>query len=199
MKVQRLGAALLTAAIVHVASATDAARGEEIVAGRCFICHGNAGESSSPLFPRLAGQNAVYVARQLADFQSGRRKSSTMQPLLDGLTTADFVALGAYFASRPTHVHPVEDAALAQAGRSIYHDGNPASGVAACASCHGPKAEGSENLPRLAGQHAQYTERQLRQFASRDRANDGDVMGTTAAKLTNLERRAVAAYLAGLQ
>lgn len=181
------------------ADADDAKRVEEIVQGKCFICHGMDGESSSPAFPRLAGQNAGYVARQLADYKSGRRRSSTMQPMVEDLGPADFAALGAFFASRPTHAHPVEDPGLAEVGRGVFLRGNPDSGVAACATCHGPNAHGSDALPRLAGQHPQYTETQLRQFNRRSRTNDNDAMHAIASRLTEPEMRAVAAYLSGLK
>ncbi|MFN9774297.1 MAG: c-type cytochrome [Burkholderiales bacterium] len=190
-------AGLLGAA--SVASADDAKRAEEIVQGKCFLCHGADGESSSPVFPRLAGQNAAYVARQLADYKSGRRKNTTMQPMVEDLTAADFTALGAWYASRPTHAHEVSDPGLAKAGQGVYLNGNPASGVPACASCHGPAAQGSDALPRLAGQHAQYVENQLRQFGKRERTNDNAVMHAIASKLTEQETKAVAAYLSGLK
>lgn len=179
--------------------AADAARAQEIVSGKCFICHGADGESSSPVFPRLAGQHSAYIARQLADYKSGRRKSSAMQPMVDDLNAADFAALGAYFAARPTHMHPVEDSDLAGMGRFIFNRGNPYSGVAACASCHGVNGNGTENLPRLAGQHAQYIENQLKQFNKRERTNDNAVMHAIATKLTELEMKAVAAYISGLK
>ena len=180
-------------------AAADLARAEEIVQGKCFICHGAEGESSSPVFPRLAGQNATYVARQLADYRSGKRKSSTMQPMVEDLSPADFQALGSYFASRPTIGHAVADPELAQMGRFIYARGNPYSGVASCATCHGKDAHGTEALPRLAGQHAQYTENQLKQFNTRERTNDNAVMHGIASKLTELELKAVASYISGLK
>ena len=180
-------------------AAPDLARGEEIVQGKCFICHGAAGESSSPVFPRLAGQNAGYVARQLSDYRTGKRKSTTMQPMVEDLTPDDFQALGAYFASRPTMGHDIADPDLAQMGRFIYLRGNPYSGVASCATCHGVNAHGTDTLPRLAGQHAQYTENQLKQFNTRERTNDNAVMHGIASKLTELELKAVAAYISGLQ
>ena len=180
-------------------SAGDAARAEEIVQGKCFLCHGAEGESSSPVFPRLAGQNASYIAKQLADYKSGRRRSSVMAPMVDDLNADDFAALGRYYASRPTRAHAVEDPELAQSGRVLYLQGNPSSGVAACTTCHGPAAQGGETLPRLAGQHAQYTETQLRQFGKRARTNDNAVMHAIAGLLTEREVKAVAAYLSGLQ
>jgi cytochrome c553 len=174
-------------------------RALEIVEGKCFICHGIDGESSSPVFPRLAGQHAAYIARQLADYASGKRRSSAMQPMVEGLTAEDFKLLGVYFQSRETSAHPVDDPDLAQMGRFIYHRGNPYSGVASCASCHGEKAHGTPQLPRLAGQHAQYTENQLRAFNKRERTNDNAVMHTIASKLTELELKAVASYISGLR
>jgi cytochrome c553 len=199
LAVAGLGLALIVAAASPSAAADDLKRAEEIVQGKCFICHGADGESSSPVFPRLAGQSANYVARQLADYKSGRRRSPAMAPMVDDLTPADFTALGAYFASRPTHIHPVEDTELAQVGRFVYLRGNPYSGVAACATCHGASGHGTDMLPRLAGQHAQYTENQLKQFNKRERTNDNAVMHSIASRLTELELKAVASYLAGLQ
>ena len=193
--------ALMVSTMLMVATAAradDKARVEDIVQGKCFICHGADGESSSPVFPRLAGQHAKYIERQLADYKSGRRKSSAMQPMVDDLSEADFKLLGAYFESRTPHSHPVADKELAQVGRFIYLRGNPYSGVAACAGCHGPTGAGTESLPRLAGQHAQYTENQLKAFDKRERTNDNAIMHSIASKLTELERKAVATYISGL-
>jgi cytochrome c553 len=190
--------AALLAALATPTTAADLARAEEIVQGKCFICHGVEGESSSPVFPRLAGQHAQYVARQLADYKSGKRISSTMRPMVEDLNEADFKALGAYFESRKPLKHTVEDSELAQMGRFIFLRGNPYSGVAACSGCHGPKGNGTATLPRLAGQHAQYTENQLKAFNKRERTNDNAIMHAIASKLTELETKAVAAYISGL-
>lgn len=196
----RTAAALcLFALAAGAATAADLARAEEIVQGKCFICHGVDGESSSPVFPRLAGQNEAYVVRQLNDYRTGKRASTTMQPMVADLSEADFVVLGKYFSSRPTHGHQVEDTELAQVGAFVYKRGNPWSGVAACAGCHGPSGYGTNALPRLAGQHAQYTEKQLKEFGSRARNNDNAVMHSIASKLTELELKAVASYLSGLK
>jgi len=191
-----LGLALLLG--LSAAHADDLKRAEEIVQGKCFVCHGADGESSSPVFPRLAGQHARYVERQLADYKSGRRKSSAMQPMVEDLSPADFKALGLYFESRKPQAHAVADPELAQVGRFIFVRGNPFSGVAACGTCHGPTGGGTETLPRLAGQHAQYTENQLKAFNKRERTNDNAVMHAIASKLSELELKAVAAYLSGL-
>jgi cytochrome c553 len=91
---------ILLAAIAAALPATHAAdltRAVEIVEGKCFVCHGLEGESSSPVFPRLAGQHAAYVARQLADYKSGKRKNDTMQSMVSDLSPDDFRLLGMYF------------------------------------------------------------------------------------------------------
>jgi len=199
---KRLSALALVCAIGAAAApavAADLKRAEEIVSGKCFICHGAEGESSSPVFPRLAGQHADYVTRQLIDYKTGRRKSSAMQPMVEDLSPADFVALGKFFETRPVQYHAVDDPELAQMGRFIYLRGNPYSGVPACAACQGGAGQGTAALPRLAGQHAQYTERQLKQFTQRERTNDNAVMHTVAVKLTELELKAVASYISGLK
>jgi cytochrome c553 len=192
-------AAATLATAVPDARAADAARVEEIVQGRCLICHGPEGENSTPAFPRLAGQNADYVARQLAEFRSGRRANPTMRSMVEDLTPADFAALGAYYASRPTYVHPLDDASLGYAGRVVYTQGNVASGVSSCVGCHGPTGHGTDTLPRLAGQHAQYLARQLRLIASRERPVENAVMQSVASRLTEQEMRAVTAWLSSLK
>ncbi len=183
----------------HPAQAADLTRAVEIVEGKCFICHGAEGESSSPVFPRLAGQHASYVERQLADYRSGKRKNDTMQAMAADLTPEEMKLLGMYFESKPARAHAVADPELAQVGRFVFNRGNPFSGVAACADCHGAAGHGTDKLPRLGGQHAQYVENQLKAFSKRERTNDNAVMHTIASKLTELELKAVAAYISGLQ
>ena len=77
------------------------ARAEEIVSGKCFLCHGMNGESSTSLYPRLAGQHYQYVAKQLADFKTGRRQSDTMQSMAAELSEAEMLALGVFFERKP--------------------------------------------------------------------------------------------------
>ena len=173
-------------------------RAEEIVGGRCFLCHGLNGESASAVFPRLAGQHADYIARQLSDFKSGKRSSDTMKPQAEDLTPAEMKALGVFFEGKKAGARQGRDADLVAVGKFIFSRGNQFSGLPACASCHGPKGLGTPQLPRLAGQHPRYTEDQLKQFNSRERNNDNAVMHTVASRLTELERNAVAEYIATL-
>ncbi len=179
------------------AAEPDLKRAGDIVANRCAVCHGPEGDSVSPIFPRLAAQHPEYIAKQLADFQTGRRKG-TMNDQARDLGPEDMRALGVFFSQKKPRAQRVRDEDLAGVGRYIYLKGNPYSGVAACASCHGPKAGGTVQLPRLAGQHAAYLESQLKEFTKRDRTNDNAIMHTIASKLTDLEINAVAAYISAL-
>ena len=176
---------------------TDEARARKIVGGVCFVCHGMEGNSASEVFPRLAGQHAEYTARQLEHFKSGQRKSTAMADMVAKLTPDDMRALGRYFEQQSVTPEPVKEPDLAAMGRYVYLHGNRFSGVPACASCHGPQALGSVQLPRLAGQHAVYLENQLKQFHQRERTNDNAVMHAIVVKMTALEMAAVAEYLSG--
>ncbi|MCK6376036.1 MAG: c-type cytochrome [Zoogloea sp.] len=180
------------------ALAADLKRAEEIVGGRCFICHGMEGEAASALYPRLASQHADYIARQLADFKSGKRKSETMAGMAADLTPEEMKALGEFFQKKPATRSDAGDADLAGVGRYIFTKGNQYSGVAACVSCHGPKGYGTPQLPRLAGQQALYIENQLKQFNTRERNNDNAVMHSIASKLSELEVKAVSSYISTL-
>ena len=175
----------------------DEARAKKIVAGVCFLCHGGEGESSSEVFPRLAGQHWEYVAKQLDNFKSGKRKSTAMKDMAAKLTPDEMVALGRFFEKQTVVADAPKDTALAAVGGYIYQNGNKYSGVAACAGCHGPGALGTTNLPRLAGQYASYIETQLKLFNQRERTNDNAVMHSIVVKMTPLEMAAVAEYLSG--
>lgn len=205
MKKQNTTRRLLQAALVWgvtvqasvVMAQADEARAKKIVGGSCFVCHGAEGESSSEVFPRLAGQHWEYTAKQLENFKNGKRKSTAMADMVAKLTPDEMAALGKFFEKQTATVEPPKDADLAAVGKFIYHKGNKYSGLAACASCHGAEAKGTTALPRLAGQHAGYTETQLKQFNQRERTNDNAVMHAIASKMSPLEMAAVAEYLSG--
>ena len=123
-------AALVPQALA-AAGAADQERAAAIVAERCSICHGKGGDSASPIYPRLAGQHAEYVARQLADFKSGKRKSETMQPQAAPLTPEEMAALGAYFEKRKAVGRRAQDGELLAVGKYIFEHGNRFAGLPA--------------------------------------------------------------------
>ncbi|WP_245988826.1 c-type cytochrome [Tepidicella xavieri] len=175
----------------------DEARAQRIAGGSCFLCHGAKGESTSEVFPRLAGQNAQYIAKQLEAFKSGQRKSSAMADISARLTSDEMLALGKYYEKMEPPREPPKDPALAAVGQYIYHQGNRFSGVPSCASCHGANGEGAANLPRLASQFSGYLFTQLKQFNTRQRTDENQVMHVVVEKMTELEMAAVAEYLSG--
>jgi cytochrome c553 len=187
------------AAFAQAPATPDLERARKIVSGSCFLCHGTEGEAGTEVFPKLAAQHPEYIAKQLANFQSGARRSSAMAGMVRDLSDADFASLGAYFSRQPPSAHEVGDPAVVATGKAIYLRGNTASGVAACVSCHGDDAAGSAAMPRLAGQHPGYIETQLKHFHARERTNDNAVMQEVAQKMTPLEIRSVAEYLSSVR
>ena len=125
--VLRVALPALLAVLAPVAAAdagADQKRAEQIVAERCSLCHGKGGESASAVFPRLAGQHPEYVARQLADFKSGKRSSETMRPQAESLTPEEMAALGAYFGARKAGGRRAQDVDLLAVGKYIFEHGN---------------------------------------------------------------------------
>jgi cytochrome c553 len=177
----------------------DAAAGKGKAAA-CAACHGADGNSVAPNFPNLAGQHASYLLKQLQNFKSGKRKNPTMTAMVAPLSEQDMADLAAYFASQTEKVGETAADKL-EAGQTLYRAGDAASGVAACAACHGPTGSGNPQatFPRLSGQHATYVETQLKSFRSGERANDaGSMMRGVASKMSDAEIEAVAQYVQGL-
>ncbi len=175
----------------------DKARAAKIVAGSCFMCHGEAGESSSEVFPKLAGQHAEYIAKQLDNFKMGKRKSTAMADMASRLKPDEMLAIGQFFEAKSSPPEAIKDAELAGVGRYIFNSGNKFSGVPACAGCHGKDGLGTASLPRLAGQYASYVEMQLKLFSKRERTNDNAVMHSIVSNMSPLEMAAVAEYISG--
>jgi cytochrome c553 len=182
---------------VHAAGDVEAGKTKSAM---CAACHGADGNSAAPNFPKLAGQHADYVAKQLSEFKSGQRKDATMNGMAAALSEQDMADLGAFYASQKGTVGNAAEDKVAL-GETIYRAGNAASGVAACAACHGPTGSGNPmaKFPSLNGQHADYTIVQLKNFRAGARANDaGSMMRGVAKKMSDPEIEAVAQYIQGL-
>lgn len=190
-----LSVALLATCLAGPAAAQTV---DQQVAAQCATCHGQQGQSTSDEFPQLAGQNAQYLRKQLEDFRSGQRQHVAMTAIAQGLSDAQIGAMASYFQAQIPVPHASDDALLAGMGRYIYERGNIYSQVPACLSCHSATGAGSARLPRLAGQHPQYVMTQLRRFQNKERRNDSGAMAFVTQGLSELELRAVAAYVGGL-
>lgn len=196
-----LGLGFITAllALPAAAASGNPAKGQAKAAA-CAGCHGADGNGGAdPTWPKLAGQDADYTAKQLADFKSGARKDPIMAGMAAPLSAQDMKDIGAYYASLKPKAGAARDAALAKAGEKIYRGGNAKMGVTACTSCHGPSGHGiPPRYPRVSGQGAAYTAKQLLAFKTGARANDGDTMTRIAFRMSEHEIKAVSEYMAGL-
>lgn len=198
-------APLLQAAHSETSGKANLEAGKTKAAEVCAACHGADGNSTNPAWPKLAGQHAGYLAKQLADFKPNakgvtQRPNAVMAGIVAGLSAEDSANVAAYFASLPRQRGLTEPAQLAL-GERVYRAGNKASGVPACMACHGPNGAGNPaaHFPAVSGQHAAYTTATLKEFRAGTRANDPNEMmrGATHA-LTDAELQAVAEYMAGL-
>lgn len=166
----------------------------------CQSCHGADGNSLNPMWPKLAGQNASYIKKQLQDFKSGLRSNPIMSPMAAKLSDEDIKDLAVYYASQQTSKGATPEEYLAL-GEKVYRQGNKKTGVPACMACHGPAGDGNPAAawPKLAGQHGVYVETQLKAYRSGERANDPNAMmeGVTK-RMSDEEITAVANYVTGL-
>ena len=169
----------------------------------CTACHGPEGNSVSAMWPNLAGQNAPYLLAQLKAFKDGSRTDPLMTSQAMFLADQDMADLAVYFESQERAVQAVKDASLIDRGEALYRGGNVDKGVAACLACHGPSGDGNPaaKYPALKGQHADYTAKQLRDYAAGTRTTDGktSIMRDIAARLSADDIAALSSYVQGLK
>jgi len=197
------GAAAMFAA---QAQGPDLAKAKDTANQVCAACHAADGNSTAPANPKIAGQIPEYLHKQLADFKpqgtkKPARENAIMTGMVASLSEADMKGLAAYYAGQKLRPAAAADKNLAALGQKLWRGGNAASGVPACAGCHGPAGAGiPAQYPRLAGQYADYIAAQLKAFKDGARANDpnGMMRGVTV-RMTDQEIRAVAEYAAGLR
>ena len=178
--------------------ATAPASAEQTVKNVCSACHGTDGNSAIALNPKLAGQHPEYLLKQLTNFKEGKRVNVVMSGIAGALSTAEMQDLAKYFADQKQTLGKAKSNGAGSLGEKIYRGGIAATGVPACAACHGANGAGiPKQYPRLAGQHADYNLQQLRTLRTGERANAP--MMTIAAKMTDAEMQAVADYMQGLR
>lgn len=203
MKRRILTGVLLTLFSLNLYAAPEAPAS----AATCVACHGPDGNSPLDLYPKIAGQHATYLTKQLKEFKLGLMsggKEGRIDPVMGGmampLTDEDMVLLGKYFAKQSLKYGQASEASVDTA-ETLYRGGDMARGLPACIACHGPKGNGTElsGFPRISGQHPAYTKAQLEKFRAKTRNNDlNAMMQDVAAKLTDEEIQALSDYLAGL-
>jgi len=204
--------AVLTAACFSVFAADEAkvkpdlAKARKIVETVCIACHGVDGNSPLPANPILAGQGSAYLFKQLTDFKAAdgkpaSRNNAIMAGMTATLNSDDMKNLALYFSQQKRKPAMASDENLVAAGRIIWRKGDFERGIPACAGCHGAAGAGvPAQYPRLAGQYAEYTELQLKNFRGEERSNDPQkAMRTIADKFSDKQIKAVADYIAGLR
>ena len=183
-------------------AAGDAAAGQA-KAVTCSACHGVDGNSTVPMWPKLAGQHESYLVRQLILVQSGKREIPEMTALVSNLTEQDMADISAYYASQVTAPGIAETGKL-QLGQSVYRAGNPETGTPSCSSCHGPNGQGNpvSGYAVLAGQHAAYIDKSLKKFRATNAYGEDDlpsaVMSGVVRLLSDEEIAALSSYIQGL-
>lgn len=190
-------AMLLAATGAHAAG--DAAAGKT-KSQTCAACHGPDGNSVNPIWPKIAGQHASFIAKQLQDFKAGARKDPTMTAMAAPLSEQDVLDLAAYFSSQSVGIGSA-NAEKAALGKKLYQGGNMEKGISACMACHGPTGAGNPGakFPSLSGQHQAYVIKALQDFRAGVRGNDlNGMMRDVAAKMSDAEIEAVAEYVTGL-
>ena len=176
------------------------------VAQTCAACHGVDGNATSPQFPKLAGQHADYLVKQLHDYRvaKGAKQPARINAIMNGmaatLTDAQIRDVALYY-SRQTFKPGVTfaDKKDLKLGQSIWMAGIPDRTVPACASCHGPGGAGMPSrYPRIGGQWQGYLETELQMFRN-DRRTNSPEMHDIASRMTDKQITAVADYAAGLR
>ena len=190
---------MLTVSVDVLAEAPAQNSAEQTVNNVCAACHGADGNSAITLNPKLAAQHPEYLEKQLTEFKSGKRANAVMSGMASTLSEQDMKDIAAYFAAKKLTLGQAAKNGAGSLGEKIYRGGITATGVPACAACHGPNGSGlPKQFPRLGGQHADYTLAQLKTFRTGERAN-APMMMAIAAKMTEAEMAAVADYIQGLR
>jgi len=188
-------------------SAPDAAKGATLYGAgdaaraipACTSCHGDAGNSTIATNPKLAAQHEAYIVKQLTNFKSGERANAIMGPYAKQLTDEEMRNLAAYLSAQSLKPSAAKNKDTVDLGKKIYRAGIKDKNVPACAACHGPAGAGiPAQFARIGGQHADYTEAQLVGFNTGTRANN-PIMTTIAGRMSPMEIKAVADYVAGLR
>jgi cytochrome c553 len=197
--------ATVQAADQPAAAKADAAKGRQVAAQICAACHNPDGNSPVAANPKLAGQHADYLYKQLRNFKAeggkpAERNSPVMGGMVAAITDQDMKNVAAFYASQTQKAEQAKAQAI-EAAQKLYRAGDAARGLPACAACHGPAGAGiPAQYPRIGGQFSEYTEAQLKAFRAGERANDPNrMMRAVAAKMSDAEIKAVADYVAGLR
>jgi cytochrome c553 len=179
--------------------ATETDRVEKLINKVCSACHGIGGSTTSPNFPRLAGQQPFYMKAELTEFRDKSRKDADAEPMWGwtrALSDQDIEGVVQYYASQKPEPGKLGPENLMRRGQEIFETGIPSKNVPACSSCHGLDAAGNAGAPRLASQHSSYLTKQLRDaFHDSTLRPEAVAMHFIVKGLSNEDINALTAYL----
>ncbi|MEJ6120748.1 cytochrome c4 [Vibrio sp. 2-Bac 85] len=195
-----LVAVIAVLGFINVAQAQGDIEAGKTKSTTCVACHGADGNSPSNLYPKIAGQHASYLVKQLQEFKSGVREDPIMAGMVAGLSEQDMEDLAAYFSSQtmtPETVSPE----VAEAAKKFYMGGDLDRGIPGCTACHGPRGNGLElaKFPKISGQHPAYLKSQLEKFRSNLRHNaPNGMMKDISVKLSDADIELLSQYISAL-
>ncbi len=202
-----LGCASIAHATENKAAVADPAKGSTLYTNgdpargitACVACHGAAGNSTITQNPKLAGQHAAYLQKQLYDFRGPARNNAVMTTIAKALSDEEIRNLSAFLDQQKPAPGAARNKNTVELGKKIYRAGIAEKNVPACAGCHSPNGAGiPAQFARVAGQHQDYTIAQLNNFRSGARTNSTQ-MTLIGKRLSDDEMQAVADYIAGLR
>jgi len=205
MNVKPIIGALWMAGMISAAGAAEPAAAP--VTAACAACHGAQGEGNPALgAPRLAGQDASYLERQLQNFKNGMRayhhddkSGQQMKNALAVLNEADVKSVALWFSQIRLTGKPPAASHNVAAGQALY--------ISTCSACHGLQGQGYPQLkaPNLAMLDSAYIKGQVAAFTLGWRGNaeqydqPGIWMRSIATHISNPKQlNEVLAYLASL-
>lgn len=168
----------------------------------CQGCHGETGVNAISSYPKLTGQYADYIVKQLRNFKSGTRQHPVMNGMAENISEADMSDIAAYFASNEKMQG--DNTAENPLGENLFTKGDLKRDVLPCISCHGVAGKGtlsgSDIYPVIGGQHKLYLREQLLNWRSGTRSNGpAGAMNIITKSLSDAEIEALSNYIAGLK
>lgn len=151
-------AGIVAAALLVCASTVTAQTVQERLA-TCLACHGEKGQSNTPLTPSLGAQPAFFLSIQIFMFRDKIRQVPLMNQMTQGISNNDLKALSEAISKLPA---PPPAPGTPDAARTLSEQNR-------CNICHGGNYAGGENVPRIAGQREDYLLHTLREYKANTR------------------------------
>ena len=156
----------------------------------CFSCHGEGGNSRTPLVPSIAGQPEFFITNQLIYMREGVRPVPPMTLFVEKLSDSEIEALARAIAALPAaQSEEVVNTELATRGQKL-------SDQLRCASCHLPNLHGQEQMPRLAGQRIDYMTAAMQAYRDSQRPGADPMMSNVVIGVSDGDIAALAHFAA---